>query len=95
MPAYLVANVDVKDSAAYEEYRAKVPAVIRKHGGEVLVAGGRVVIEEGDWKPSRLIIIRFADMAAAQAFYNDPEYEPLKALRKRVTESDLLFVEGL
>jgi uncharacterized protein (DUF1330 family) len=94
MAAYLIANIDVKDSAAYDEYRGKVPALIRKHGGAVLVAGGRVVIEEGDWKPSRVILIRFADMATAQAFYDDPEYEPLKTLRKRAAQSELLFVEG-
>jgi uncharacterized protein (DUF1330 family) len=30
MPAYLVANIDVKDPAAYEEYKAKVPAIVAK-----------------------------------------------------------------
>lgn len=32
MSAYVIVNVAVKDAAAYEEYRAKVPALIRKHG---------------------------------------------------------------
>jgi uncharacterized protein (DUF1330 family) len=34
MTAYMIVKIDVKDPAVYEEYRAKVPAVIRKHGGE-------------------------------------------------------------
>ena len=33
MAAYLIANVDVKDAAAFEEYRKQVPATIAKHGG--------------------------------------------------------------
>jgi uncharacterized protein (DUF1330 family) len=36
--AYLNTNLDVKDANDFEEYRAKVPALIRKHGGEYLVA---------------------------------------------------------
>jgi uncharacterized protein (DUF1330 family) len=94
MAAYLIANIDVTDPAAYEEYRARVPAVIRKHGGEYVVRGGNVEIAEGSWKPSRLVVLRFADMAAAQSFYNDPEYAPLKKLRQRASTGDIVFVEG-
>ncbi len=37
MPAYLIASVDVKDAATFEEYRKQVPATIAKHGGKYLV----------------------------------------------------------
>jgi uncharacterized protein (DUF1330 family) len=94
MSAYLIANIDVKDAADYEEYKAKAPAVIRKHGGEYLVRGGAFIVLEGDWKPSRLVIVRFPDLAAAQDLFNDPEYRPLQALRQRVTESEIVAVEG-
>jgi len=94
MSAYMIVNVDVKDPAAYEEYKTKVPALIRKHGGEYVVRGGRFVILEGDWKPSRLVILRFPDIASAQALLSDPEYQPLKALRQRVSKVDIVAVEG-
>ena len=38
MSAYLITNLDVNDAKDFEEYRADVPALIRKHGGEYLVA---------------------------------------------------------
>jgi uncharacterized protein (DUF1330 family) len=94
MSAYMIVNVDVKDPAVYEEYRTKVPALIRKHGGENLVRGGKSVILEGDWKPSRLVIFRFPDVASAQGLFNDPEYQPLKALRQRASKADIVVVEG-
>jgi uncharacterized protein (DUF1330 family) len=94
MSAYLIVNADVKDDTDYKEYRAKVPAVIRKHGGEYLVRGGNFIVLEGDWKPSRLVILRFPDIAAVQNLFNDPEYLALKALRQRVTESEIVAVEG-
>jgi len=94
MSAYLIVNVDVKDPTVYEEYKAKVPALIRKYGGEYLVRGGRFVIVEGDWKPTRLVILRFPDITSAQSLYNDPEYQPLKALRQRASKTDIVVVEG-
>jgi len=94
MSAYIIVNVDVKDPAVYEEYRARVPALIRKHGGGYLVRGGRFVVVEGDWKPSRLVIFRFPDITSAEALYNDPEYQPLKALRQSAAKMDIVVVEG-
>ena len=94
MSAYMIVNVDVRDPAIYEEYKTKVPALIRKHGGEYLVRGGKFVILEGDWKPSRLVILRFPDITSTQALFNDPEYQPLKALRQRVCKTDIVVVEG-
>jgi uncharacterized protein (DUF1330 family) len=95
MAAYMIVNVDVRDSAAYEEYKAKAPAIVRRHGGEYVARGGKFVVLEGDWKPDRIAVLRFPDMASAQALYDDPEYQPLKALRQRVSRMDLVVVEGL
>jgi uncharacterized protein (DUF1330 family) len=95
MAAYMIVNIDVKDSVAYGEYSAKVPALIRKYGGEALVLGGRFQVVEGTWKPTRIIVLRFADMAAIQGFYDDPDYQPLKSLRQRATNTEMVFVEGV
>ena len=47
MAAYVVANVEVTDPAAYEEYRAKVPGTIAAYGGRYLAraAGTAEVLE--------------------------------------------------
>ena len=95
MAAYMIVNVDVKDPSAYEEYKNKVPTLVKKHGGEYLARGGRFVVLEGDWKPSRLAVFRFPNIASAQALYDDPDYQPLKALRQRVSKMDVVVVEGL
>ena len=95
MAAYMIANVDVRDPVAYEEYKAKVPTIVRKYGGEYLARGGSLVVLEGDWKPTRVALIRFPDIASAQALYDDPEYQPLKALRHRVSKTQFVVVEGL
>ena len=95
MSAYMIVNVEVNDAAAYEEYKRQVPALIRKHGGEYVVRGGEFVVAEGEWRPTRIVILRFPDMKSARGMYDDPEYAPLKALRQRVSKGDIVFVEGM
>ena len=40
MAAYLIADVDVTDAAAFEEYRRDVPATEARYGGRYLGRGG-------------------------------------------------------
>ena len=95
MSAHMIVNLDVKDATAYEEYKAKVPALIHKHGGKYLVRGGKFDVIEGDWKPTRLVLFESPSVAAVQAFLDDPDYQPLRALRQRVSKTDVVVMEGL
>jgi uncharacterized protein (DUF1330 family) len=36
--AYVIANIEVTDPKAYEEYRSRVPAIIAAYGGRYLVS---------------------------------------------------------
>ena len=94
MPVYLIADITVHDAERYREYVENVPALIRKHGGVYRVRGGDLQILEGDWCPSRLIVLEFPDRDAALAFHNDPEYEPYRNLRQSISDSSLVIVDG-
>ena len=95
MAAYLIANVRVHAPEQYREYVARVPALIAKHGGEYRVRGGDVVVLEGQWPPSRLIVMEFPNREAALNFYNDPEYTALKAIRLAVADSEVVLADCL
>lgn len=95
MAAYLIADVEVHDPTEYQKYSAGIPALIEKHGGEILVRGGKCEALEGDWLPSRLVVFRFPSMDAVRAFYNDPAYQPLIQQRQRSAEANLLAIEGV
>jgi uncharacterized protein (DUF1330 family) len=63
--------------------------MIAEHGWRYLTKDGcHKVLEDGHWQPDRVVIIEFPDMAALNAWYNSPEYQPLIALR-RASTSDL------
>jgi uncharacterized protein (DUF1330 family) len=62
MAAYLIADVDVTDSAMFEEYKREVPATEQRYGGKYLGRGGTATVLEGDWKPHRLGLSRHSDI---------------------------------
>ncbi|MEP7303004.1 MAG: DUF1330 domain-containing protein [Caldimonas sp.] len=95
MAAYIYADVEVTDPAAYEVYRKQVPALIAAHGGRYLVRGGAVEVLEGERRPKRQVILEFPDMAHLKAFYCSPQYAPLIALRQGASFGSLVAIEGL
>ena len=94
MKGYVVANVDVKDWAAYESYRSRTAEVIEQYGGRFLVRGGKVEVIEGDPGIARLIILEFPSVEAAHRFYDSPEYQAILPDRLNNADSTLVVVEG-
>jgi uncharacterized protein (DUF1330 family) len=97
MPAYLIAEHTITDSAKFEEYRVKVGPLIAKHGGRYITKGGSHVVLEKDnavWQPGRVVIVEFPDMATLNAWYNSTEYQPLIALRQASAKDMLITLEG-
>jgi uncharacterized protein (DUF1330 family) len=95
MTAYLIADVEVLDKVAYEEYRQKVPATIAAYGGRYVARGGATEVLEGSWAPKRCVLIEFPSMAQLKAWWDSPEYVPLREVRRRSTRSNLIATEGL
>jgi uncharacterized protein (DUF1330 family) len=93
--AYLFANIEVTDADGYDEYRKGVPATIAAHGGRYLTRGGATEVLEGDWVPRRMVILEFPSMAALKAWYDCPEYRPLRAIRERTAVSSLVAIDGI
>ena len=94
MAAYVVAEVEVIDALAYDEYRKLVPSTIAKYGGKYLVRGGAVEVKEGGWQPKRLVVLEFASMDQARKWYQSPEYAPALAIRLKAARSKVVLVEG-
>jgi uncharacterized protein (DUF1330 family) len=95
VPAYVIANVDVRDPDTYEEYREAVPATIAEHGGRYLARGGATEVVEGDWEPKRLVIVEFPSLEAARAWVHSESYGPVKAIRHRTAETQLVLIDGV
>ena len=93
--AYIIANVDVKDPAAYEEYKRLSTIAMMAHGAEVCVRGGQVDVLEGDWAPRRLVMLKFPSVEAARAFNDSPEYDKARMARQGIAVMQMIVVEGV
>jgi uncharacterized protein (DUF1330 family) len=95
MSVYLITDLDVHDSEVFAEYQARFPSIIERHGGRYLVRGGEVRVMSGEWDLHRVIIFEFPDHDAVRKTFNDPEYQPLIAIRERSARSKAFIVDGV
>ena len=95
MPAYLIADMNVTDAAGYEEYKRLAPPAIEKYGGRYLARGGETAVLEGDWTPSRLVILEFPSVERAKAFYESSEYGAARNVRKGKGTFRMVVTAGL
>ncbi len=95
MSAYIIADVTVTDAQKMAEYRVWSSKAMAEHGAEILVRGGAFEVLEGPWTPSRLIVLRFADRAAAKAFYDSQTYSHARTLREGAGVMRMVVVDGI
>jgi len=95
MAHYGIFDVTITDLEKYKEYMMLVKPVIEAAGGRYLVRGGAHQVLEGDWHPTRLVLLEFPSAEAVQSFYQSPEYRGLKAMREACSRANLVTVEGV
>jgi uncharacterized protein (DUF1330 family) len=91
---YLIAQVEVHDPEAYQEYGAKVPATLVGFDGRFLVRGGRIEPLEGDPPPQRTVVLEFPSLAHARDWYESDAYQALIPLRHAAAVTRNFLVEG-
>jgi uncharacterized protein (DUF1330 family) len=94
MPAYLIADVAIRDPDAYARYRELSTESVLRHGGRWIVRGGAHEVVEGDWEPGRLVVIEFDDMNAARAWWNSEDYRAAAEVRHGASVGRFVLVEG-
>jgi uncharacterized protein (DUF1330 family) len=96
MSAYIITDAKVTDVEKYEGYKALTPHAIAAAGGEFLARGGEHAVLEGDWNPTRVVVLKFATMEAAKAFYDSELYRAARAKRAGATEFfNMIVVQGV
>ena len=95
MAAYVISEVEPRDAALMERYRALAADSIARHGGRYIVRGGAAELVEGGPPVKTLVIVEFPDMASARAWYGSADYADALAIRRAgALERRLVFVEG-
>ena len=95
MPAYVIVETDIHDPEQYEQYKAASPAAVAGGGGRFVVRGGELTVLEGDWRPSRLVVLEFEDLETARRWYESPAYQQAKKLRDGAADLKMVAVQGV
>jgi uncharacterized protein (DUF1330 family) len=92
-PAYVVGHITVKDPEKWAEYRSQVPATIAPWGAELVFRGNLAATLDGNNPHSDIVVIRFPDLASANAWHASAAYQAIIPLRKAAADIDLLTYE--
>jgi uncharacterized protein (DUF1330 family) len=95
MSAYVIVETDVSDPEQYERYKAAATGAVAAAGGGHIVRGGELTVLEGDWQPSRLVVLEFEDLAAAERWYHSERYQEARKLREGAARLRMVAVQGV
>jgi uncharacterized protein (DUF1330 family) len=95
MTAYVIVETNITDPERYKQYMAASPAAIAAGGGRFLVRGGELAVLEGDWQPTRLVVLEFEDLAAAKRWYESEVYQEARKLREGAAHLRMVAVQGV
>lgn len=95
MTAYVIVDIQVKDPVRYEEYKQLAAPTVELYGGKYIARGGRTETLEGEWSPSRLVILQFEDIEQARTWLDSPEYAAARSIRHQTAISNMVVIEGV
>jgi uncharacterized protein (DUF1330 family) len=96
MPAFAIGLYNISDASWRPAYREVVDKLVAKHGGRYVARTTNPweVLEGVAPDVTNVTMIEFPSMEHARAWYNDPEYAPMKRLRQAGSRLTFLLVEG-
>ncbi len=96
MPAYMIVTAKISDREAFiNGYGAAAGALVERFGGKYVLRGPGATLLEGSFgEGASMVISEWADKAAAEAFWNSPEYAEVKKLREGIADCQVLLIEG-
>ena len=95
MAAFLVAQVQVRDTERFRAYQDLARPVVVAFGGSFLASSSAVQALEGGPPPQRLVIVGLDTLERCRAFYDSPGYQVAIRARAGVATLDILAVQGL
>jgi uncharacterized protein (DUF1330 family) len=91
---YVILTEAIHDPQGMAAYAGAARGPIHDHNGKVLVADQAPTVLEGEWHGNQTVIVEFESVAAAQAWYESPEYQTAVALRQGAAHTNAVIVAG-
>ena len=95
MPAYVFFDAVSVHPDQMTGYRDKALASIKAFGGKLVAATNNIDCREGDWRPTRIVMLEFPSMDKARAWYDSPDYQEVLPIRLNANKDKMVIFEGL
>jgi uncharacterized protein (DUF1330 family) len=92
-PAYVIAEVEITDSGAFQHYVAKAVPTLAEYNAR-LIARSHPHSKEGTAPVGEIVIVAFKSLADAERWYGSPSYSACIPLRQRAANTRLFIIEG-
>jgi len=81
-PAYFLVQIKAKNfGEMLQRYGQYAIPMLSTFGGEMIAGSPSPTLLEGDWDGNWAAVLRFPNKEAGMAWYDSPEYRPLRQLR--------------
>ncbi|MEM9010259.1 MAG: DUF1330 domain-containing protein [Pseudomonadota bacterium] len=88
-PVYLIAMLDITDMDAFrQDYGAPLQAINARYGVEPVLITPAPQVLEGTYDKTLTVVLKFPSAEAQQAWYADPDYQPLLQRRFELTNTE-------
>lgn len=94
MSVYLIADIEVNDRETYEKYVTRARPIVEKYGGRYVASSENIIPFSGDWKPAKMLVIEFDDLAGISRCFKSPEYLEIAPLRQSSSTSRSVIVRS-
>ncbi|OYY72762.1 DUF1330 domain-containing protein [Sphingomonas sp. 28-63-12] len=101
MPAYMIVTAKIADRDAFiNGYGMAAGKLVEQFGGKYVLRAPGATLLEGDFGANGLeggasmVISEWRDRAAAEAFWNSPDYAEVKKLRAGIADCQVLLIES-
>lgn len=95
MSAYLVVQGTVEDEPQFQKYREAIVPFVTKFGGKLAARDAKVELLEGEHDTRSVIMLEFPTMESIRAFWNSPDYVPIKKLREGIATMNIWAFPGV
>ena len=94
MAVIMISTQHVKDWDLLAEYRKGAGPIVRRHGGELIGRSNAPECLHGEAVDS-VVVFKFPDRAAVDAWLADPDYQPLKQIRDQAAQMSLILIDAM
>ena len=91
---YVILTEDIHDEAGMVAYGKASTAPVIEFGGKPLVVDEQVEVLEGEWHGTRTVIVEFASVEQARAWYESDGYQAARPLRQAAANCNVAILSG-